>query len=355
MRKNCLIKIPHPVCRYTCMVNGIKDVFEWKTGLKLPCELMMISSGMAGFSYIKDKRAKPPAMVFWGPSLKVQYKNLGEIFGIDVKIKNEGKDFDSGMSILKNSINEGNPVIIGPLDMFYLEYRKFFMKAHITAHFVLVIGYDDFARRIYLYDCDYEELKSLNYEHLKNAWKTDERGYLRKNAVITFSVSKEAISLKELVRRAMLHKANQMLKPPTRNFGIPGIRKLSREFLDWESLMDEEDYILALQNLVTFANVPPTLSKEIDNFTARRQEFSKLLKKLARLTQNPELEKVSVLFHKSGQLISKVCHIIIDNLDHKEDKREEIPELLLSIAKIEERAYKLMERIYLYENQKDRS
>jgi len=346
MTKIRLLEIPHSVCKYTCMVNGIKDVYEWKTGQKLPCELMMISSGMAGFYYIKNKRLKPPIMVFWGPSLRVQYRNLKEIFGIDVQIRNEGKSFDKAMEILKRNIDEGNPAIIGPLDMFYLEYHDFFMKVHATAHFVLVVGYDDSAKRIYLYDCDYEGLKGLSYENLMQAWKTDEKGYLRRNSVIAFSILREVKSFDELIERALLHKANQMLSPPIRNFGIPGIRKLSEEFLGWESLMDEESYVLALQNLVMFANVPPTLSKEVDNFTARRREFSHLLRELSNITNNPKLKQISHYFYESGQLIRKVCHIIINYLDRKEDKREEIPELLLSLADIEERAYNLIKGIY---------
>jgi len=38
-----------------------------------------------------------------------------------------------------------------------------------------------------------------------------------------------------------------------------------------------------------FANVQPTLSREIDNFTASRKEFSLLLKELADITKNPKI------------------------------------------------------------------
>ena len=232
-----LIEIPHSVCKYTCMVNGIKDVYEWKTCQKLPCEFMMILSGFAGFTYLKFKRAKPPYMVFWGPSIKAQYKNLKEIFGIDIKIKNEGGSFARAMKIIKKDIDEGNPVIIGPLDMFHLEYREFFLKLHVTAHFVFIVGYDDFAKKVCLYDCDFEELQSLSYENLQQAWKNDEKGYLKRNSVIEFSIPKAVKSLDELTKRGLLHKVDQMLNPPTRNFGVPSLKKLSKEFPKWEGWM----------------------------------------------------------------------------------------------------------------------
>jgi hypothetical protein len=341
-----LIEIPHSVCKYTCMVNGISDVYELRTGQKLPCEFMMILSGMAGFVYLKFKRAEPPYMVFWGPSIKVQYKNLKEIFGIETNIKNEGRSFARAMKILRKNIDDGNPIVVGPLDMFHLGYHEFFTKVHATAHFVLVVGYNDSAKRVHLYDCNYEEPQSLSYENLEHAWQTDEKGYLRRNSVIEFSIPRVGQSLDELTRKGLLHKANQMLNPPIRNFGILGIRKLSNEFSSWKNWMNKDDYVLALQILAMFANVPPTLSREIDNFTASRKEFSLLLKELADITKNPKLEQLSSYFHNSGQKIKRLCHTVLDYLDQKEDKRSEIPAMLSAIAEMEEKAYNLIKSIY---------
>jgi hypothetical protein len=341
-----LLEIPHSVCRYTCMVSGISDVYEWKTGQKLPCMFMMLLSGMAGFTYLKFKRARPSFMVFWGPSVKVQYKNLKKIFGIDIEIKNEGGSFARAMKILKKSIDEGYPAIIGPLDMFNLEYHhEFFMKLHATAHFVLVVGYDDTAKRVHIYDCNFKELKNLSYENLQQAWSADEKGYLKRFSVITFKVPDVAPNLRTLVEKGLEHKADEMLKPPIRNFGIPGIRKLAAEFPKWENWMSKENYILALKNLVMFANVPPTLSREVDNFTAFRREFSTLLKELHMRTGDPRLEQLCNYFKNSGKLIEQLCHTTLDYLDSKEDSRSEAPRLLMSIASTEEEAYNLIERM----------
>jgi hypothetical protein len=189
-------------------------------------------------------------------------------------------------------------------------------------------------------------LQSLTYENLEQAWKTDEKGYLRKNSVIEFSIPRKGQSLDELTRKGLLHKANQMLNPPIRNLGVPGIKKLAAEFSQWKNLMDKEDYALALQILVMFANAPPTLSREIDNFTASRKEFSLLLKELAEITKNPKLEELSNYFQDSGQQIKRLCHKLLDYLDQKEDKRSEIPTLLSTIAETEEKAYNSIKGIY---------
>jgi hypothetical protein len=336
------IEIPHSVCKYTCMVNVISDVYEWKTGRKLPCQFMMSFSGTAGFTYLKFKRAKPPCMVFWGPSIRVQYKNLKEIFGIEVAIVNEGRSFANAMKLLKRSIDEGNPVVVGPLDMHWLQYTEFFMKLHATAHFILINGYDESAREVYAYDCNFKEQQSISYENLEQAWKTDEKGYLRRNSVITFSIPRTVPSLEVLVKKGLLHRADEMLNPPIRNFGVSGIMKLSEEFRLWETWMSKGDYVLALQNLVMFANVPPTLSREVDNFTASRREFSNVLKDLAHITERWHLEHLSDCFRDSEEKIRLVCHIILNYLDGKEDERGKIPEVLSQMAEIEREAYGLI-------------
>jgi uncharacterized protein YvpB len=72
---------------------------------------------------------------------------------------------------VKKEIDKGNPVIVGPLDMFHLEYRSdLFHKKHTFAHFVLVVGYDDGREDVYIYDCDLHGRQKLSYKNLELAW-----------------------------------------------------------------------------------------------------------------------------------------------------------------------------------------
>ena len=334
-----LIELPHTVCRYTCTINGIMDVYQWQTGQRLPSEFMMITSGMADFIYLKHKRARPPFMVFWGQGLKQQYENLERIFELKIEIK-EGRSFNFALGLVKEEIDEGNPVVIGPLDMFYLEYRpEFFQRVHAFPHFALAVGYNDLERGIFLHDCDLPGVQPLSYESLRLAWQRDEPGYIKRNAVITFSVPGKPLPFKDLVKRGLLLKAEQMLNPPVRSWGLPGMRKLAQEFSKWGEFLSEEDYRSALENLAMYANTPPTLAPEIDNFTGRRKEFSGLLRELAVLTGIKELEDIAKGFAASGELISRISHIILDWLKGEKDSRAEIPELLLEVADIEQEGY----------------
>jgi hypothetical protein len=340
-----IINIPHSVCKYTCMVNGIGDVYRFKTGQSFSDEFLMAASGMAGFAYIKNKQAEPPFMVFWGQSIKNQYKNLEHILGLKIKIS-EGKSFNFSLKLLKEEVNKRNPVVIGPLDMFYLEYHPFFKKNHAFPHFVLVVGYDDNDGKIFLYDCDLPDLQRLDYKNLKTAWEKDAPGYLKKNTVISFLVPDNPLSFEESVKTGLLAKADQMLNPPITNLGIPGIRKLASEFADWEKFLGKDDYRHSLESIAKFANSPPTLSMDYNDFTGKRKDLSRLLQELASAIDEKSLINISENFSTSGKLIREVSLIILEWLEGKSDRRKFIPQLLMKIADIEEEAYGAIRGIY---------
>jgi len=299
---------------------------------------MMVFSGFADFVYLKDRRAIPPYMVFWARGVKEHYRGLEHIFGFRFTIK-EGRSFSFALKSVKEEINGGNPVIIGPLDLFHIEYRPEFHRVHTSAHFVLVVGYDDKEGKIFVHDCDLSGIQSLSYENLRLAWGRDEPGYIKKNAVITFQLPKEKPEIKEVLIRGLLFKTEQMLSPRTKNYGIPGMRKLAEEFPFWEEYLNEEAYKTALELMAMYSNTPPTLIEGIDNFTGKRKELAVTLREIAELTNNHPLGEVAEKFTASGELIREIAHIIIEWLKGGNDRRKEIPNLLREIAHIEEEAY----------------
>jgi len=53
--------LPHRVCESTCYVNGLEDILTWK-GAAYSDFLLSVIGGMAGFTYLRFKRADPPCM-----------------------------------------------------------------------------------------------------------------------------------------------------------------------------------------------------------------------------------------------------------------------------------------------------
>ena len=91
------LELPHRMADYLCPVNGLCDVYEWKTGKRIPEELIFYAK--AGFQMISQKRADAPKMIFLGQ---------GSILERDYRIRNNvwrGKMFSNNL--------EGNMCIIG--------------------------------------------------------------------------------------------------------------------------------------------------------------------------------------------------------------------------------------------------
>ena len=57
-----ILEIPHSTANYLCPANGLCDIYEWKTGMRIPDELIFYSR--TGFMLISQKIADPPKMIF---------------------------------------------------------------------------------------------------------------------------------------------------------------------------------------------------------------------------------------------------------------------------------------------------
>ena len=210
------INLPHKVCGMSCMVNGLEDLYEWKTGLRLPDWLLFFGSGMAEFTYLKQSGADVPRRVLWGTRAKEQYRRLAEVMGFTWKVL-EGRSFKFTLSEVIHSIDAGHPPISGGIDMFYLPYfEKIYQRFHIPIHHFLFVGYDLEKEVVYIQDCDRPEPEALSFAELENAWKTQVPGLYRPNTVYFFDFLEEQPNLEDLSHRLILNKANFMLNPSGR-------------------------------------------------------------------------------------------------------------------------------------------
>lgn len=92
-----MIPVPHKMADYLCPVNGICDLYEWKTGTRIPDQLMACVSFQIGFMYIKQKNALAPRMVFWGSGIgNRQYSFLENIVGFKFS-GSQGTSFKSAL------------------------------------------------------------------------------------------------------------------------------------------------------------------------------------------------------------------------------------------------------------------
>jgi hypothetical protein len=341
------IELPHKVCGKTCMVNGLEDLYEWKTGERLPDWLLFYVSGMAGFVYLKVNRSPIPRLVGWGTVPKSQYKTLAPIVGFEWSIL-EGRSFSFALQRAKEHIDRGTPVILGAIDMYHLPYYdQFYHKTHVPLHYVLMVGYDDERELVLVHDCDRAEIQEIPYTDLELAWDIHVPGMSKKNTFLVFEFDDRVADAATIVHEGMLHKAKHMLEPPTAMFGVKGMRKLARELPRWPEELSADSLDTCLRNLVEYTGFPPappnrlTGCDEPDNHTAGRDGFADLLARLAGDYDRPAWAEAASLFEQSGAALEDVTDAVVDVILGRSDTLEPAAELVAHIADLEEQAYRL--------------
>jgi len=325
---NNIIKIPHRVCASTCYINGLEDIFEWK-GKRYLDYFLSVLGGMGEFTYLKFKNAHPPQMVFCGASPKYLLNDLEKIIGFKQEVT-ENRTFKYTLSKIKHYIDDGNPVVVGAVDMYYLNYFKDIYKTqHIPIHYILIVGYDDERQEVLILDCTFSGVKNISYNELEKAMNVEVKGISKKNTIRVFFLPEEIPDEFELANKGFKYRVEKMLNPPVDIFGIPAMKKLSKEIFNWE---DESSF----DHLIIYATIPPHLPRSFNNSNGMRAWKSFVLREFGEKYKIAEWIEASRLFDTSGKLFTEICKAAC-----KRD-RKQISNLLVEAANIEERAYILL-------------
>ena len=329
MRK--LHVLPHRVCESTCYVNGLEDILAWK-GACYTDFLLSVVGGMAGFAYLRFKRADPPCMVYWGANPKYLMKDLANILGFKETVI-EGKSYKFMFSRLKEFIDENQPVVVGALDMYYLHYyRDLYGKQHVPIHYVLVVGYDDEEQCVSVHDCSYQNVRKISYEEFEKSLDVNVPGMSKKNTIRAFTLPEQLPSEFEVAKKGFSYKAERFLNPPVRLFGVPAMRKLAKEIFDWSNKK-------CFEHMVTYATTPPLLPATFENSHGMRFWQANVLQTLGEKYDVDKWTEASTLFRRSGEKIMKLCQ------SAREQDKQSLSDILLEIADIEEQAYKLLKAV----------
>lgn len=323
-----LHRLPHKVCESTCYVNGLEDLAAWR-GADYADFLLPVVGGMASFTYLRFKRADPPCMVYWGANPKYLMKDLAKIIGFK-KIAVEGKTFKNTFLELRESIDNGQPIVAGALDMYYLHYYPdLYRKLHVPIHYVLVVGYDDEKRVVFVHDCSHKGVQQIPYDEFEKSLDVNVPGMSKRNTIRILTLPEKMPSEFEVAKTGFSHKAERFLNPPVRLFGIPAMHKLADEILAWDNKK-------CFEHMVTYATTPPLLPKTFENSHGMRFWQVGVLSTLGRKYGVGAWVEASVLFRQSGKKIKKLCKEAL------KQNRQEASKSLLEIAEIEEHAYRLL-------------
>ncbi len=131
---------------------------------------------------------------------------------------------------VKKNIDLNIPVAL-KLDMYYLDY--FSIKAHFSAHFVAIYGYDDDSA----YLIDWKGLGSKVKTSLRSLeLARNARGPMAsKNLSYTITNPHNDYNIENAILLATKNNAKEYLNPPIQNLGYKGIIKAGKELKKWLS------------------------------------------------------------------------------------------------------------------------
>ncbi|WMJ82243.1 BtrH N-terminal domain-containing protein [Clostridium sp. MB40-C1] len=350
-----IIELRHKVCDYTCMWNGIEDLYQTKLGEDIPDYFFFCLSGIGNFVYLKCSSGNVRRMAgFNDGRTKKMYASICDIVGFKYK-HIEGRRFEYLMKKAKEQIDNERPVVLGCLDMYYLSYYpKFYYKEHIPIHYILMVGYDDEEQCAYVYDCGIKELQKIKYETLEKALNIEKTSLSDKNSICLIEFDDEIKSIREIAIKGFYEKANQMINPKVGFCGITGMRKLSKEILNWKDELTLQEYETVLRNITMFTGTVPILpnrllmieEKDEIEHQADRREYATLLIELGYKYGFQEWKVAGDLFKKSGIIIQEMTDLIVEYLLKESKELNRLPYMINEIANLEEKAYhKILEGI----------
>jgi hypothetical protein len=341
-----LIELPHKICDYTCMVNGLEDLYEAHRGNRLTDWFFFYMSGMAGFAYIKNRRASAPYMVNWGTRIRDQYANLAQAVGFAYDMY-ESKSSAAALKQAKTCIDAGQAVILGALDMFHLPYySKFYHRFHVPYHYVLMVGYDNDRQVVMVQDCGRANVEVVSYNDLQNAWNVRVPGISGPNTLFRFHWEDKMPDEKEIAKKSLARHAAFMLHPPMKMLGIAGMEKLARELPLWPQKLNGEGLNASLHWLVEFTGCPPMLPGRLlgdpnaqDEHSGARKGFAELLQTLAGHYQEPIWAEVAEKIAHSGECIAQMTEAVTDHILGVRSGLEDAAQRTAEAAQWETQAY----------------
>lgn len=347
--KKCL-QIEHRVCDYACMWRGIEDIYQTKAKEEVPEFFFFTLSGQGEFTYLRQPKSENKYLVTWGDGRpKKIYGKVNDLIGFTYH-HSEGTSFEQLLKKIRQEIDDGYPVVLGALDMYYLEYYpKIYHRFHIPIHYITAIGYDDENQVLDILDCGVPEVMQLSYDLCEEALAVDSAGLGKKNGMCKIRFQENLPSLKEIAVHGFARKCENVLHPKVGFTGIPGMRKLAKEIDSWPQLLTPTDYRRALTSFCQFTGTVPNpperlygSKKDAIPHHGCRDKYAKLLLELSKSCEICEWKEAAGYFEESGIRIQKVTDQMVAFLLGQRKEPGSFREEVLKIAELEEAANQLV-------------
>lgn len=349
------LKLPHQTADYLCPINGLCDIYEWKTGKRLPEELLFFSR--PGFQLISQRQATPPKMVFWGQGSigKNQFEYWRDLIGYNL-IAGEGKSFKTTISQIQSLLEQEIPVILFGMDMYHLPYHtKFYHTQHIPGHVVLMVGRDE--ENVYVHDNSKQGVQCIPLTDLQLAWANDYIGISKRNAYFGIDMRKPNLDISSIVQQGLSRNATLYLNSPVNFIGQKGLKRFIKEIPSWPQVFSEEVLKKIYLHLIEFSgSTLPELPKEISGsctgvinpHQGGRDKLATALQCYKNTFGSSEWGIAAEHFSESGRIIENIVHECVNDVCKQSfSSTEKYIPLLKQLEQSEMLAFQSLEYIHI--------
>jgi len=315
-------------------------VFE-QFGFHFSEEMLFGLDGTFGFVYWKRKGTMPPLGI--GGKIAMFPYRLPSLLGFGVEKKtttSQKKAWDS----VKDLVDRDIPVILHA-DMAFLDYMRVPKNGeHFGAHTIVLAGYDLDKGQAYVADSKFQGLQAISLENFAKARSSRFKPYPSKNKWFEFTLPQKLKPLNQAIRAIITETAKNMLEPPTKIFGIKGMRYLAEDITNWPNILPESKLSLTLLLGYVWIEEAGT------GGSVFRALYSRFLKEASDLLRNDDISKASQLMMESANTWTDVAKMLFRG--SKTTNLNEITSILITVkekitqcAELEEKAFRQLKTI----------
>ena len=281
-----------------CQITALKNIFAYH-GLHISEEMLLGLGGGIGFIYWYMKRMKVPFIGCRNGKVDEFSLNICRRIGVDAEIVQTNSE-NKAYYELKELLKQGKPVNIF-VDMVYLPYFALPEDAHFGGHAIVVYGIDEINNKAYISDRSKKPL-TITIEDLKKARSSKHPPFAPKNKLLKIRKYPLKIgNLDKAIKESIRGCCQNMLNPPIRNIGLPGIKKWADIIPKWSEQFKDNNFFGCLFNTFIYIEIGGT------GGSAFCPMYAKFLKEASSIINKPELNEIAELFRKSGKLWTEIA------------------------------------------------
>lgn len=323
-----IVKDFHHRTGYHCGSTSMSNILNYY-GLSLSEPLCFgLGSGIS-FAYFCLPLLSPP--VFIGGRTEGLEVDLGKNLGFEISVEKDD-DFDASFKILKQEVNNNHPLIVW-VDAYYLPYFK--TPYHFSVHRVILVGYNDKEKLVYIADNEREEIREVSFDLFKEARTSSGFPLPTENRYFKIRVGKDIKPYRLAIKDALSKTADTMLRSEKEYEGIKGMRNMAKDLPEWKDILGDK----WLDAAKTVYLLSEKFGSGGGNF---RHLYAKFLEEAKELMEGKSLDKIALEFKEIANKWQEVARLF------KEASKKDDFSRIIEASKIINYLSEKEERIYQY-------